>query len=138
MRPPVWLLKETVLALHEQLLAEFGGASGLRYAGLLESALARPENLLAHRTPTIFDLAASYAFGLVKNHPFIDGNKRIAFAAATVFLEINGRRFQASEADATIQTLALAAGALDEAGYSRWLKASSKRERGARWRTQKR
>ena len=134
MRAPVWLLKETVLALHERLLAEFGGSSGLRDEGLLESALARPQNRFAHGTPTIFDLAASYAFGLVNNHPFIDGNKRIGFAAATVFLEINGCRFQAAEADATIQTLALAAGALDEVGYSRWLQANSKRERGTRWR----
>ena len=127
MKKPVWLLKETVLALHDRLLGEFGGLSGLRDEGLLDSALARPENPFAYGKPTIFDLAASYAFGLVKNHPFIDGNKRIGFAAATVFLEINGCRFQAAEADATIQTLALAAGALDEVQYSAWLKTNSKR-----------
>ena len=127
MKTPVWLLKETVLALHERLLAEFRGSSGLRDERLLESALARPENRFAHGRPTVFDLAASYAVGLEKKHPFIDGNKRIGFAAATVFLEINGRRFQAAEADAAIQTLALAAGALNEAGYSSWLKANSKR-----------
>jgi death-on-curing protein len=127
MKRPVWLLKETVLALHERLLAEFGGSSGLRDEGLLESALARPENLFAYGRPTVFDLAASCAFGLVNNHPFVDGNKRIGFAAATVFLEINGWRFQATEGDATIQTLALAAGALNETGYSSWLKANSKR-----------
>ena len=127
MKRPRWLLKDTVLALHERLLADFGGSAGLRDEGLLDSALARPENLFAYDTPTVFDLAASYAFGLVKNHPFIDGNKRVGFAAALVFLEINGRRFQASEADATIQTLALAAGAADEVAYSSWLKANSKR-----------
>jgi death on curing protein len=127
MKKPVWLLKETVLALHDRLLAEFGGLPGLRDEGLLDSALARPENLFAYGKPTIFDLAASYAFGLIKNHPFMDGNKRIGFAAATVFLEINGCRFQAAEADATIQTLALAAGALDEVRYSAWLKANVKR-----------
>ena len=91
MKRPVWLLKETVLALHERLLADFGGSAGLRDEGLLDSALARPENLFAYGTPTVFELAASYAFGLVKNHPFIDGNKRVGFAAALVFLEINGR-----------------------------------------------
>ena len=127
MKTPVWLLKETVLALHERLLADFGGSAGLRDEGLLDSALARPENLFAYDTPTVFDLAASYAFGLVKNHPFIDGNKRVGFAAALVFLEINGRRFYASEADATIQTLALAAGAVNEVAYATWLKANSKR-----------
>lgn len=127
MKRPVWLLKETVLALHERLLADFGGSAGLRDEGLLESALARPANLFAYGTPTVFDLAASYAFGLVKNHPFIDGNKRVGFAAAVVFIEINGRRFRASEADATIQTLALAAGAVAEVEYSTWLKANSKR-----------
>lgn len=126
MKRPVWLLKETVLALHERLLADFDGSAGLRDEGLLDSALARPENLFAYGAPTVFDLAASYAFGLVKNHPFIDGNKRVGFAAAVVFLEINGRRFQASEADATIQTLALAAGAVNEVAYCTWLKASSK------------
>jgi death-on-curing protein len=127
MKTPVWLLKETVLALHERLLADFGGSAGLRDEGLLDSALARPENLFAYDTPTVFDLAASYAFGLVKNHPFIDGNERVGFAAALVFLEINGRRFHASEADATIQTLALAAGAVNEVAYATWLKANSKR-----------
>ena len=127
MKRPVWLLKETVLALHERLLVDFGGSAGLRDEGLLDSALARPENLFAYGTPTVFDLAASYAFGLVKNHPFIDGNKRVGFAAALVFLEINGRRFHASEADATIQTLALAAGAVNEVAYATWLKANSKR-----------
>jgi death on curing protein len=127
MKRPVWLLKDTVLALHERLLADFGGSAGLRDEGLLDSALARPENLFAYGTPSVFDLAASYAFGLVKNHPFIDGNKRVGFAAALVFLEINGRRFQASEADATIQTLGLAGGAVNEAAYSTWLKANSKR-----------
>lgn len=127
MKPPVWVLHETVLALHEQLLAEFGGSAGIRDEGFLDSALARPNNLLAYGKPTIFDLAASYGFGSVKNHAFVDGNKRIGFAVAVLFLEINGYRFQASEADATVQTLALAAGEMTEAEYAAWLKANSKR-----------
>ncbi|MGH8770558.1 MAG: type II toxin-antitoxin system death-on-curing family toxin [Burkholderiales bacterium] len=127
MRRPVWVLRETVLALHEQLLAEFGGATGIRDQGLLESALARPENLHAYGRSGIYELAASYAYGLMKNHAFVDGNKRIGFATAILFLELNGQRFSASEADATIQSLALAAGAIDEAKYAAWLRENSKR-----------
>jgi death on curing protein len=123
---PVWVLMETVLALHEQLLAEFGGPPGLRDQGLLASAMARPQNLHAYGTTSLFALAASYAFGLVKNHPFVDGNKRIGFATAVLFLELNGARFEASEVDAVVQTLALAAGELDEAGYATWMQANSR------------
>jgi death-on-curing protein len=126
-RRPEWVLPETVIALHEQLLAAFGGSAGMRDAGLLQSALARPENLLVHGSPTVFDLAASYAFGLVKNHPFIDGNKRTGFAAAVLFLELNGRRFDAAEADATIRTLALAVGESSEREFADWLRANSRR-----------
>ena len=122
MKAPVWLLRETGLATHERLLADFGGAPDVRDSGLLDSALARPENLLAYGRPTNFALAAAYAFGVVKNHPFVDGNKRTGFTIAIVFLELNGESFRASEVDATIQTLALAAGELDEAGYADWLK----------------
>lgn len=124
MSTPVWLLRETVLAAHERLLSEFGGASGIRDAGLLDSALARPDNLFAYGKPDVFRMAAAYAYGIVKNHPFVDGNKRTGFTAAIVFLELNGKTFVASEADATIQTLALAAGDLDESGYAAWLKAN--------------
>ena len=129
MKTPVWILRDTVLALHERLLAEFGGSSGVRDRGGLDSALARPENLLAYGKPSVFELAASYAFGLVKNHPFIDGNKRTGFATAVLFLELNRQRVQASEADAVIQTLALAAGAIDEAAYAAWLKGNTRRAR---------
>jgi death on curing protein len=127
MKQPEWILRDAVLALHEELLAEFGGSSGIRDEGLLESALARPENLFAYGNPSVFDLAASYGFGLVKNHPFVDGNKRIGFTVAVLFLEINGLRFQAAEADAVVRTLALAAGKMSEAAYAEWLKANSKR-----------
>ena len=119
--------RETVLALQERLLAEFGGAAGIRDEGLLDSALARPLNRFAYEKPTMFELAANYAFGLVRNHPFLDGNKRIGFATAVLFLELNGYRFAATEVDATIQTLALAARKLGEAGYARWLNANSKK-----------
>jgi death-on-curing protein len=128
-KPPVWVLQEAVIAIQEQLLAAFGGPAGIRDAGLLESALARPEHRFAYgRTVvTVFDLAAAYAFGLAKNHAFVDGNKRIAFATAVLFLELNGYWLEASEADAVIQTLALAAGELKEDEYAEWLKANSKR-----------
>ncbi len=122
MKEPQWILRETVLALHERLLAEFGGLGGLRDEGLFDSALARPQQLFTYGKPNLFDLAAAYAFGLVRNHPFLDGNKRIAFTTAVVFLELNGCRFTASEVDATVKTLALAARDLDEAGYAAWLK----------------
>ena len=129
MKRPVWIYRETVLILHEQLLAAFGGSSGIRDKGLLESALARPENLFAYGKPDVFDLAASYGAGLVKNHPFVDGNKRIGFAVAVLFLDLNGYRFEAGEADAAVRTLALAAGDLQEREYAAWLKANSRRAR---------
>lgn len=132
MKPPRWVLPETVRALHEQLLAEFGGSPGIRDEGLLASALSRPQNLHAYGNPSVSDLPASYAFGLVRNHPFVDGNKRIGFAAAVLFLELNGFVFEAAEVDAVIQTLALAAGELDESGYSAWMKANARATRRRR------
>jgi death-on-curing protein len=125
-KAPTWLLKGAVAATHERLLSEFGGDSGIRDSGLLDSALARPENLLAYGKPTTFELAAAYAFGVVKNHPFIDGNERTGFTIAIFFLELNGQLFGASEADAAIQTLALAAGEMGESGYAEWLKRNCK------------
>ena len=127
MKEPVWVLREVVLMAHEQSLAEFGGAGGLRDAGLLESALGRPQHLFIYGKPSLFDLAASYGFGLVKNHPFIDGNKRAGFVVAVTFLQLNGWRLEASEVDATLRTLALAAGEMTEAGYAEWLKSNSRR-----------
>ncbi|MFN0125086.1 MAG: type II toxin-antitoxin system death-on-curing family toxin [Verrucomicrobiales bacterium] len=126
MKEPIWVLREVVLIAHEQSLAEFGGAAGIRDEGLLNSALSKPENLFAYGTPSVFELAASYGFGLVKNHPFIDGNKRIGFIVAAVFLQINGWRLEASEVDATLRTLALAAAELSEAEFAEWLKAHSR------------
>ena len=127
MKEPVWVLREVVLMAHEQSLAEFGGAAGIRDEGLLDSALGKPQNLLAYGKPSLFDLAASYGFGLVKNHPFIDGNKRTGFVVAVIFLQFNGWRLEAGEVDATLRTLALAAGEMTEAAYAAWLKANSKR-----------
>jgi len=127
MKEAQWLLRQTVLATQERLLAEFGGLSGVRDAGLLDSALARPQQLSAYGRPSLFDLAAAYAYGLVRNHPFLDGNKRIAFTAAVVFLELNGRRFTASEAEAALKTLALAARELDEADFAAWLQDHSRK-----------
>jgi death-on-curing protein len=126
-KKPAWVLREVVLILHEQSLAQFGGSAGVRDEGLLDSALSKPRNLFAYGKASLFDLAASYAFGLVKNHPFIDGNKRAGFVVAVLFLELNGYKFQATEVDAALRTLALAAGKMNEAAYSEWLKANSKR-----------
>lgn len=126
MKEPVWILPEVVHALHERILCEFGGATGIRDRGRLESALARPANQFGYGSSSLPELAAAYAFGLIRHHPFVEGNKRIGFATAVLLLELNGYRCTASEVDATVQTLALAAHALDEAGYAAWLKTSSK------------
>ena len=122
MSEPEWILRETVLALQEQSLAVFGGLGGIRDEGMLASALQRPVNLFTYETADLFALAASYAFGLAKNHPFIDGNKRAAFIVAVIFLELNGYRFHATEPDAALRTLALAAGEMSETEYTGWLR----------------
>jgi death-on-curing protein len=125
---PIWLSTELILAVHERLIAEFGGLAGLRDEGLLNSALGKPRNLFVYSSPTLFDLAASYAFGIAKNHPFFDGNKRTSFAAAAVFLETNCHQFTAQEIDATAATLALAEGKLSEQRYAAWLAEHSRSE----------
>ncbi|NBV22172.1 MAG: type II toxin-antitoxin system death-on-curing family toxin [Proteobacteria bacterium] len=127
MTESVWVLREVVLMLHEQSLAQFGGAAGIRDEGLLDSALGKPQNLFAYGQPSVFDLAASYGFGLVKNHPFIDGYLCAGFVVAVVFLQLNGWRLEASEVDATLRMLALAAGEMSEAAYAEWLKENSRR-----------
>jgi death-on-curing protein len=127
MKEPEWVLRETVLALQEQSLAEFGGLAGVRDEGMLDSALSRPLNLFTYGKPTLYELAAAYAYGLAKNHPFIDGNKRAAFVVTVVFLELNERQFIATEADAAVNTLALAAGDMSESAYADWLKKNSRR-----------
>ena len=124
-----WINKRALLLLHDESLAEHGGAAGLRDEGLLDSALARPLNLNAYGTPDFADLAASYAIGLAKNHAFVDGNKRAAFLAAGLFLHLNGYRLSVSQADATLTMLAVAAGEMDEAGFADWLRRNC-RKRG--------
>lgn len=111
--------------LHELMLSEYGGAEGLRDDHLLESALAKPRQLLAYGKPEMAELAASYAAGVVRNHPFIDGNKRTGFMLGAGFLERNGFVFTATEVDAVLKTLALAAGELTEAAYAESLGANS-------------
>lgn len=126
---PLWILERVVLAAHDQLLAAHGGAEGLRDTGLLESALARPRQHYAYGSLDVIELSALYTAGLVRNHPFVDGNKRTGFAIGIVFLELNGYAFQAAEEDATQAVLAVAAGELDEAGYADWLRSNVKRRR---------
>jgi death-on-curing protein len=119
---PRWLGERTVLAIHARHLRRFGGAPGLRDKGLLDSALARPRNVHAYGEGDLFTLAATYAGGIMRNHPFVDGNKRTAFLAAALFLQKNGFRLVAPEAEAVVMTLALASGELPEAGYAAWLR----------------
>ena len=117
-----WVDRRALVLLHADSLAEHGGAPGLRDEGLLESALARPLNLAAYGQPDFAALAASYGVGLAKNHAFVDGNKRAAFLAMGLFLGLNGQRLVASQADATLTMLAVAAGTLDEAALADWLR----------------
>ena len=119
----VWIDPAVVLAVHEEQLAEHGGAAGVRDAGLLESALARPRNLAHYGEPDLCELAAAYAFGLARNHPFIDGNKRSAFVATELFLVINGWQLVASDADCVLIMLSLASGEIDEPTFAAWLRA---------------
>ena len=117
-----WINRQVLLLLHDESLAEHGGASGLRDEGLLESARARPLNLALYGEPDTASLAASYGLGLAKNHAFIDGNKRAAFLAVGLFLGLNGYRLHATQADATLTVLSVAAGELDEAGFAKWIR----------------
>ena len=116
MREPIWIDERDALALHDRLLALDGGAAGVRSVGLLRSALARPQQL-----HTYGDMAAAYTVGIVRNHPFVDGNKRTAFVVGVLFLELNGHRFTATEEDATQAVLGIAAGTIDDASFTRWL-----------------
>ena len=128
MRKLVWIDERDALALHDRLLALHGGAAGVRDRGLLQSALARPKQIQAYgKKPDTVELAAAYTTGIVRNHPFVDGNKRTGFVVGVLFLELNGYRLTASEEDATQVVLGLAAGTLDEAGFAAWLRANAKR-----------
>ena len=119
-----------MLAIHDRLLALHGGATGLRDRGLLDSALARPRQHHAYaKTSDVVEMAALYTAGIVRNRPFIDGNKRTGFVIGVLFLELYGFDFKASEADATQAVMALAAGTIDETGYTAWLRKNTKRKR---------
>ena len=124
MSEPFWLTREAGLAIQGELLARFGGLAGIRDEGLLDSALNRPLHLFHYGEPSLFDLAAAYAEGIVKNHPFLDGNKRAGFMAAYTFLGINGQQLEAPEEEAVLQTLALAADAIGATEFSAWLSKS--------------
>lgn len=117
-----WVDKRALLLLHGESLAEHGGAAGLRDEGLLDSALARAHNLAAYGEPDVADLAAAYGSGISQNHPFVDGNKRAAFLSVGLFLALNGYRLIATQAEATIVVLSLAAGELDEVEFAGWLR----------------
>jgi death on curing protein len=121
-----WISKQALLILHDESLATHGGGSGMRDEGLLDSALARPLNLVAYadavNPPDIAALAAAYCIGLAKNHAFVDGNKRAAFLATGLFLYLNGYRLTATQADATLTVLGVAAGDVAEAEFAHWLR----------------
>lgn len=118
-----WLAADVLLAVHEEQLAEHGGAAGVRDLGLFESALARPQNLSACGNPDAFALAAAYGVGLAKNHPFVDGNKRTAFIAIELFLALNGHALRATDQDCVMTMVALAAGDLSEDALADWIRA---------------
>ncbi len=118
----VWLLAEAVFAMHEEQLEAHGGATGVRDAGLLESALARPQNAAAYADPDLAELAALYALGIARNHPFVDGNKRTAWTALVTFLALNGAAFEPPEVEAAMAMLEMAAGRLSDAEFTAWVR----------------
>jgi death-on-curing protein len=124
MQEPVWIREIEVLALHRRLLAQFGGSDGIRDAGLLDSALARPKNRFAYADaetpPSVSELAAAYAYGICKNRPLVDGNKRMAMAVAMIFSEFNGVKVNATQEDAYLTFLSLAAGSISEEELTSW------------------
>lgn len=132
MAEPVWIGREITLVYHELQIAEHGGSAGVRDLGLLESAIAKPKNLFAYAEAalTMSRLAASYAFGIARNHPFIDGNKRTAMVVAFAFLELNGYDVLASQEEAYFGFLAVAGGETTEEELARWMEVhSAMRER---------
>jgi death-on-curing protein len=122
MKEPRWLPKDLILAVHNRQLAEHGGGAGVRDEGLLESALARPQNLFAYGESELAALAGAYAFGIAKNHPFIDGNKRTAFVACELFLAANGYDLATSDEECLAMMLGLASSEVSEAEFAAWLR----------------
>jgi death on curing protein len=124
---PIWVSRAALELLHDESLKEHSGAEGLRDSGLLDSALARAQNLFAYEeVRDVCRLAATYAFGIVKNHPFVDGNKRAAFIATGLFLRMNGARLQADRAEAVLVMLDLASGELTELQFAEWLRKNTR------------
>lgn len=121
MSEPVWLTTRVARAIHDRQIRRHGGGQGTRDLGLLESALARPVNAWSYGETDLCALAGLLAEGIARNHPFVDGNKRTALVAAALFLELNGRRLTAPEAEAAVMTRGLAAGEIEAEGYARWL-----------------
>ena len=118
----VWLDPALIHAVHEEQLAEHGGGTGLRDANLLGSALGRPEQLACYGTPDIADLAAAYCYGISRNHPFVDGNKRTAFVATELFLALNGCDLIATDVECVVTMLDVAAGEIEEAAFAQWIR----------------
>ena len=116
-----WVDKQLLVTLHDESLAMYGGASGIRDEGLLDSALNRAPNLALYGKPNIAELAAAYGFGLAKNHAFVDGNKRVAFLSVGLFLGLNGYQLKATQVEATLTILALASGDVNEADFANWI-----------------
>jgi death-on-curing protein len=122
MSEPFWLTRQIIVAIHDEQLTIHGGASGLREGGMLESALDRPKNRWVYEQGDLPELAAAYAFGIARNHPFVDGNKRTSLLALYTFLGVNGIDFVVPEAEAAAIILALAAGEVNEEGLTRWIR----------------
>lgn len=118
----IWVADEVAIAAHAEQLAEHGGGDGIRDLGMFESAMARPRNLMAYGEPDIAALAAAYAFGLARNHPFVDGNKRTAAVVSETFLNLNGQVLTASDAEIVVVILALAAGEIGEEELAAWFR----------------
>lgn len=122
MTEPFWLTRQIIVAMHGEQLAIYGGASGLRDQGMLESALDRPKNKWAYERAELAELAAAYAYGIARNHPFVDGNKRTSLLALYTFLGVNGVDFEVPEAEAAAMILSLAAGEVSEESLARWIR----------------
>lgn len=125
MNEPEWLTTPDALLFHAQLITAFGGTAGVRDTGLLESAISRPRNVFAYESQDLCVLASSYAHGVAKNHPFVDGNKRVAFVLARVFLGLNGVQFDPPEAEAVVMVEGLASSQVSEAEFAAWLRKHS-------------
>lgn len=122
MRNWIWLQRDVMLAVHDEQLDEHGGLSGVRDMGLFESAIEPPKNLAAYESPDAADLAASYGFGLAKNHPFSDGNKRTAYVAMELFLVLNGYQLSSSDADSVLTMLQVTSGDMSEKKFAQWIR----------------